>query len=164
MKVLVETVLNRSNFVTLISIICITLFILLQEVERETQQGKAIESFINTSFEVLHDNVTQVLRRFGKPKQKPRCSYGDSIGATCYQIISCYHSSTTSNNNIKVQNKYIHGTKVSYAGTRMSVPKITIWVSLVVESKHTHILISFKKSYPTSAHREKHDILVSTNH
>ena len=56
MKILLEAVLNRSNFVTFISIICILLFVLLQELEQRSQQGSAIQTFINTSFEVLYEN------------------------------------------------------------------------------------------------------------
>ena len=56
MQILLEAVLNRSNFVTFISIVCILLFVLLQELEQRSQQGSAIETFINTSFEVLYEN------------------------------------------------------------------------------------------------------------
>ena len=52
-----EAAFNRSNFVTFISVICISLFLLLQKIEKASQHGENIKTFINTSFEVSVNQV-----------------------------------------------------------------------------------------------------------
>jgi len=57
MRQFMEAAFNRSNFVTFISIVCIFLFVLLQKIEKNFQNGESINSFINTSFEVFENQV-----------------------------------------------------------------------------------------------------------
>ena len=54
-----ETIFNRGNFVTLVSLVCITLFIILHIWESGIQKGPDIQDFINTTFEVPDFNRNQ---------------------------------------------------------------------------------------------------------